>query len=109
GTRAAVIAFGTKVDVLFNLDNATIKGPKTANEALDTLKPSGGGTDMKEAFVDVFTLVTLIARKQAKRALFLLTDGEPNIGDIEDTKSLAKQLKEQNEYEIFYCRNWKRN
>ncbi|GIY37008.1 uncharacterized protein CDAR_306271, partial [Caerostris darwini] len=101
GTRAAVIAFGTKVDVLFNLDNATIKGPKTANKALDTLEPSGGGTDMKEAFVDVFTLVTPNAREQAKRALFLLTDGEPNIGDIEDTKSLAKQLKERNEYEIF--------
>lgn len=38
GTRAAVLAFGTKVDILFNLDNETITNAAAASNALNTLQ-----------------------------------------------------------------------
>ncbi|GBL82024.1 hypothetical protein AVEN_50597-1 [Araneus ventricosus] len=100
GTRAAVMAFGTKVDILFNLDNATIIGPQAASRALDTLKPGGGGTAMQEALMNVFTRLPPL-RQQAKKAIFMLTDGEPNIGDVEEALYFAKQLREKRDFEIF--------
>ncbi|CAL1296474.1 unnamed protein product [Larinioides sclopetarius] len=100
GTRAAVMAFGTKVDILFNLDNTTIIGPQAASRALDTLKPGGGGTAMQEALMNVFTRLPPL-RQQAKKAIFMLTDGEPNIGDVEEALYFAKQLREKRDFEIF--------
>ncbi|XP_055939093.1 complement C2-like isoform X2 [Argiope bruennichi] len=99
-TRAAVMAFGTKVDILFNLDNETITGPQAASRALDTLKAGGGGTAMQEALMNVFTRLPPL-RVQAKRAIFMLTDGEPNIGDVEEALYFAKQLREKRDFEIF--------
>ncbi|GFX84577.1 hypothetical protein TNCV_723851 [Trichonephila clavipes] len=100
GTRAAVLTFGNAVDIVFNLDNETIIGPQAASRALDTIQPNGGGTAMLQAIMSVFTLLPPL-RPKAKKALFMITDGEPNIGEEEDTLYFANELKNKEDYEIF--------
>ncbi|GFU08823.1 uncharacterized protein NPIL_388291, partial [Nephila pilipes] len=100
GTRAAVLTFGTKVDIVFNLDNETIVGPEAARKALNTVQANGGGTAMQEAVMSVFTQLPPL-RPKAKKALFMITDGEPNIGEVEETLFFANELKREQGYEIF--------
>ncbi|KAG8181467.1 hypothetical protein JTE90_017528 [Oedothorax gibbosus] len=100
GTRAAVLAFGTNVDILFNLDNKTITSAAAASNALDTLQAGGGGTALQEALMSVFTQLPEL-RPGAKRALFVLTDGEPNVGSEEDTLFFARELRDERNFEIF--------
>ncbi|GFS29638.1 uncharacterized protein NPIL_414823 [Nephila pilipes] len=94
GTRAAVLTFGTKVDIVFNLDNETIVGPEAARKALNTVQANGGGTAMQEAVMSVFTQLPPL-RPKAKKALFMITDGEPNIGEVEETLFFANELKRE--------------
>ncbi|GFR07272.1 uncharacterized protein TNCT_397541 [Trichonephila clavata] len=100
GTRAAVLTFGNNVDIVFNLDDKTIIGPQAASRALDNIQPNGGGTAMQQAIMSVFTFLPPL-RQKAKKALFMITDGEPNIGEEEDTLFFADELKNKEDYEIF--------
>ncbi|XP_071036846.1 complement C2 isoform X2 [Parasteatoda tepidariorum] len=101
GTRVAILTFGSKVDLLFNLDNSSITGPIAAYEALDTVQDGGGGTALEAALTSVFTLLSPL-REKAKKAIFLMTDGEPNIGTPGITpEDVAIQLKDAGGFEIF--------
>ncbi|KFM67245.1 Complement factor B, partial [Stegodyphus mimosarum] len=101
GTRATVIAFGSEADIIFNVDDANIAGPVEADRALDQLEANGGGTALEKALLKV-ALVTEGLRRKAKKAIFLLTDGEPNIGSEGiDPEHLAQILKSDAGFEIF--------
>lgn len=102
GTRAAVLTFGTEVQMVFNVDNENITGPDAANQVVDTIQPNGGGTNMEGALTKVIIKVAHKLRPKAKRALFLMTDGEPNIANPEITpQDMAEQLKQRHDFEIF--------
>nr|AKO71453.1 complement factor B-like protein Lox-FB [Loxosceles laeta] len=103
GTRAAVIAFGTTIDIIFNLNDTHIDSPDAAGVALDELlKPNGGGTAMVPALTSVFLKVQPFLRERSKHALFLISDGEPNIGGDDITpEDISRQLKDHAAFEIF--------
>nr|BAR45592.1 complement factor B-3 [Hasarius adansoni] len=102
GTRASVLAFGTEVQIVFNIDDTNISNPRIAAAAVDDIHPNGGGTNMEGALTKVLIDFQKL-RKRAKRALFLMTDGEPNIANPEITpQDIAQQLKKSpNDFEIF--------
>ncbi|XP_054724613.1 complement factor B-like [Uloborus diversus] len=100
GTRAAVLTFGTKSDIIFNVDEVLISGPQAANMAIDKIEPNGGGTNMVDALTSAYADVGPKLRKKAKKAIFLVTDGEPTITDI-TPEDVARSLKDNGGFEIF--------
>lgn len=101
GTRAAVIAFGTDIQTVFNIDDEHITNFRIAGVAVDGIQPKGGGTNMEGALTHVM-VETRKWRPNAKRALFLMTDGEPNIANPAITpQDIAKELKTKHNFEIF--------
>ncbi|XP_022251805.1 complement factor B-like isoform X1 [Limulus polyphemus] len=100
GTRLAVVTFGTKAQLLLNLNNKTVDTPDKAKIIINMIPPQGGGSDMGDAFSKVFVDVTPVLRKGAKRALFLVTDGEPTDQEISPEEYISN-LKEGNDFEVF--------
>ncbi|XP_076349636.1 integrin alpha-M-like isoform X2 [Tachypleus tridentatus] len=100
GTRLAAVTFGTKAELLFNLNNKSVDTPDKAKTIINKIPPAGGGSDMGDAFSKVFVDVTPVLRKEAKRALFLVTDGEPTDQDISPEEYISN-LKKGKDFEIF--------
>lgn len=101
GTRAAVVTFGTEVEMVFGVDNENISDHRVAAAAVDRIEPNGGGTNMEGA-LNWVVRDTYKLRESAKRALFLMSDGEPNIANPEITpQDMAHQLKDNYGFEIF--------
>ncbi|XP_023242199.1 uncharacterized protein LOC111640420 [Centruroides sculpturatus] len=100
GTRVAFITFGDTADIVVNVNDEKIKNKEDAKNILDGLMPEGGGTAMTFALDKVIGNCVTLLRQKAKRAIFLLTDGENNVGQV-PPEVTANDLKTDFEFEIF--------
>ncbi|XP_064616450.1 complement factor B-like [Liolophura sinensis] len=102
GTRIAVLTFGNKPEMLFNLDNKTINSEVKVRQMLDSIKPYGGETALRDAIEKVYTESAQIARPKAQKALFIFADGQSNSKTTSDTKFFLRMLKDKNSgFEVF--------
>ncbi|XP_033101174.1 sushi, von Willebrand factor type A, EGF and pentraxin domain-containing protein 1-like isoform X2 [Anneissia japonica] len=100
-TRVAVITFASRTRVLNVTDQIsfpTIEHHKCSlfTEELPNITYVGGGTYTKGAFENAYSILKK-ARKDATKAVFLITDGYSNGGD---PRSIAKKLR-ADDVEIF--------
>eukprot|EP00795_Rhopilema_esculentum_P010789 gene10789-19588_t len=98
GTHVALIVFANEAKIIFNLKDDRVYEKKIAKEELANLKFSGGGTGTRLALDTVRLNVLPQTRKFAKKVLFLITDGNYNIGG--DPAPNAKVLRDDG-VEIF--------
>ncbi|XP_067123967.1 complement C2-like [Centruroides vittatus] len=100
GTRVAFITFGDTADIVVNVNDEKIKNKEDAKNILDGLMPEGGGTAMTYALDKVIGNILTLLRPKAKRAIFLLTDGQNNVGQV-PPEVTANDLKTEFAFEIF--------
>uniref|UniRef100_A0A646QGK0 C3/C5 convertase n=1 Tax=Hemiscolopendra marginata TaxID=943146 RepID=A0A646QGK0_9MYRI len=80
GTRLAVHTFGDKQKQELSLDDESISSTEAALEKLDTIKCGDfceGGTNMADVLKSINFIAEKGLRKQAKKVLFLTSDGSP--------------------------------
>uniref|UniRef100_A0A1W7RA24 C3/C5 convertase n=1 Tax=Hadrurus spadix TaxID=141984 RepID=A0A1W7RA24_9SCOR len=100
GTRIAVITFGDTAKLVIKPNDASIKTKHDAYGRLDALQPGGGGTAMHQAFATLITIIPLL-RPKAKKAVFLITDGRNNVGNINISDMLKPEGQLKTGMEIF--------
>jgi len=98
GTHVAVIVFANEPKLIFNLESQRVYEKDVAIEELSHINFSGGGTGTRYAFDLVLDKVLIQTRPFAKKVLFLLTDGNYNVGG--DPAPIADCLRKKG-FEIF--------
>ncbi|XP_033099137.1 sushi, von Willebrand factor type A, EGF and pentraxin domain-containing protein 1-like [Anneissia japonica] len=99
GTRIAAVVFASGARIKFNFKDEQADEPDEVKAKLEEIKQElGGGTAMKEAFEHIIENVVPEMRIDAKRALFMMTDGKSNDGN---PVAAAQRLRETEDVEIF--------
>lgn len=99
GTRVAVVTFSSTAKVVFNLQTNAMADKAEAIRTLDNLDFIAGGTATRLALNKTIEEIVPEARKDSKRALFLITDGRSNIGG--DPSADASILRDFQKFEIY--------
>ncbi|XP_071947327.1 uncharacterized protein [Antedon mediterranea] len=99
GTRLAAVVFASGARVKFNFNQEDANEIQEVKDKITEIQQElGGGTSMREAFETIFQDVIPEMRPEAKRALFMMTDGESNDGN---PSAAAKRLRDSEDVEIF--------
>lgn len=101
GTRVAVVVFSSKAEVIFNLKTNTMPSKEEGIEILANLdyKAKAGGTATSYALNKTIEEIQPETRNTSKKALFLITDGQSNMGG--DPSLEAMILRDSCDFEIY--------
>ena len=80
GTKIAAITFATKAFTVYNLGDETVDTTAKAIKVTRQIKYSGGGTNYAKMFDEVHSNIVPFFRLGTKRALVIISDGNPNMG-----------------------------
>eukprot|EP00794_Sanderia_malayensis_P015641 gene15641-17220_t len=94
GTHVAIVVFSDTPKLIFNLKSQKVFEKEVALRELENLKFSGGGTGPRLALNMVIKKVGNETRPNAKKVLFLITDGNYNVGGspVEASKYLREKM-----------------
>ncbi|XP_028411074.1 complement factor B-like isoform X2 [Dendronephthya gigantea] len=95
GTRIACVTYGTRADVQFTFTSASVETKNDALKKIREIKYTRGGTATRLALEKVENVILPSSvRYNTTKAMFIVTDGESNVGG--SPKKAADRLKNEN-------------